>query len=114
VETTSYRVVIAGGSGFLGVSLAHHLAERGWTVVILSRRPPKVAGPWRHVAWDARTLGDWRRELDGAYALVNLVGRSVDCIKTPDHCDEILRSRVEATRVLGEAAGKRRFARLYC
>ena len=34
---------------------------------------------------------------------VNLVGRSVDCIKTPDHQDEILRSRVEATRVLGEA-----------
>ncbi len=35
--------------------------------------------------------------------MVNLVGRSVDCIKTPDHCDEILRSRVESTRVLGEA-----------
>src|SRR5438477_12968626 len=35
--------------------------------------------------------------------LVNLVGRSVDCIKTPDHQDEILRSRVEATRVLGAA-----------
>jgi hypothetical protein len=32
-----------------------------------------------------------------------LVGRSVDCIKTPDHCDEILRSRVEATLVLGRA-----------
>jgi len=34
---------------------------------------------------------------------VNLVGRSVDCIKTPDHQDQILRSRVEATRVLGLA-----------
>jgi NAD dependent epimerase/dehydratase family enzyme len=42
-------------------------------------------------------------ELDGAACLINLVGRSVDCIKTPDHQDEILRSRVEATRVLGEA-----------
>jgi NAD dependent epimerase/dehydratase family enzyme len=55
------------------------------------------------VSWDARTLGDWCRELDGAAGLVNLVGRSVDCIKTPDHQDEILRSRVEATRVLGLA-----------
>ncbi len=35
--------------------------------------------------------------------MVNLAGRSVDCIKTPDHCDEILRSRVEATQVLGQA-----------
>ncbi|WP_337176564.1 DUF1731 domain-containing protein [Paludisphaera sp.] len=96
-------VVIAGGSGFLGVSLATHLAGLGRPVVILSRNPPRAAGPWRHVPWDARTLGDWRRELDGAAGLVNLVGRTVDCIKTPDHRDEILRSRVEATRVLGEA-----------
>ena len=96
-------IVIAGGSGFLGVSLATHLAALGRSVVILSRTPPKPNGPWRHVSWDARTLGEWRRELDGAVGLVNLVGRSVDCIKTPDHQDEILRSRVEATRVLGQA-----------
>ncbi|HVA47859.1 MAG TPA: DUF1731 domain-containing protein [Pirellulales bacterium] len=96
-------VVIAGGSGFVGVSLATHLASTGRSVVILSRRPPKPSGPWRHVSWDARTLDDWRRELDGAAGLVNLVGRSVDCIKTPDHQDEILRSRVEATRALGAA-----------
>ena len=72
-------------------------------MVILSRKPPKPNGPWKHVEWDARTLGEWSRELDGADGLVNLTGRSVDCIKTPDHCDEILRSRVESTRVLGKA-----------
>jgi uncharacterized protein (TIGR01777 family) len=99
----SGSIVIAGGSGFLGVSLATYLAAKGFSVCILSRTAPKVSGPWRHVGWDARTLGDWRRELDGAAGLVNLVGRSVDCIKTPDHQDEILRSRVEATRVLGQA-----------
>lgn len=97
------KIVIAGGSGFLGVSLAHHLAAGGASVVILSRKPPRVVGPWKHVAWDARTLGDWRQELGGAAGLVNLTGRSVDCVKTPDHQDEILRSRVEATQVLGEA-----------
>jgi uncharacterized protein len=97
------RIVIAGGSGFLGISLARHLAATGRQVVLLSRRPPKPRGPWRHVTWDGRTPGEWRRELDGALGIVNLAGRSVDCIKTPDHQDEILRSRVEATRVLGEA-----------
>jgi uncharacterized protein (TIGR01777 family) len=100
---TSGQIVIAGGSGFLGNSLIRHLAGCGASIVVLSRSAPKTAGAWRHVPWDARTLGEWKRELHGAAGLVNLVGRSVDCIKTPDHQDEILRSRVEATRVLGEA-----------
>lgn len=97
------RVVIAGGSGYLGTNLARTLAQNGADVVVLSRQEPRSSGNVRHVRWDGRTLGDWARELEGAGALVNLVGRSVDCIKTPDHCDEILRSRVEATRVLGDA-----------
>jgi len=101
--TAEKRIVIAGGSGFLGVSLAHHLAARGYSVVILSRSAPRASGPWRHRCWDARTLGAWREELNEAAGLVNLAGRSVACVKTPDHQDEILRSRVESTRVLGQA-----------
>ena len=97
------RIVIAGGSGFLGVSLAKHLSSRGASVVILSRNAPRVAGPWSHLSWDARTLGGWKSGLDDVAGLINLAGRSVDCIKTPDHQDEILRSRVEATRALGHA-----------
>lgn len=96
------RVVIAGGSGFLGTSLARHLAIQNYEVVILSRNAP-TSGDWSFEQWDARALGDWAKVLDGAYAVVNLVGRTVDCIKTPLHCDQILRSRVEATRVLGQA-----------
>ncbi len=100
---SSKRIVIAGGSGFLGLSLAHHLVEQGAAVTILSRNRPQPGGPWDFVAWDSRTLDDWRAVLEGADAVVNLVGRTVDCIKTPDHRDQILRSRVEATRVLGAA-----------
>lgn len=99
----SARIVIAGGSGFLGISLATYLAAQGASVVILSRSVPKVNGPWRHVAWDGRTLDEWQHELHGAAGLVNLAGRNVDCIKTPEHQDEILRSRLESTRVLGKA-----------
>lgn len=105
MDAASGHTVIAGGSGFLGIGLATHLAGQGRSVVILSRSTPP-AGPWQHVKWDARTLGPWTSVLEGASGLVNLVGRTVDCIKTPDHCDEILRSRVEATRVLGEAMHK--------
>lgn len=101
------HTVIAGGSGFLGLSLARHLSALGHTVTVLSRNAPRdpTALPKSigHVAWDGRTLGAWADALDGAAALVNLAGRTVDCIKTPEHCDEILRSRVESTRALGLA-----------
>lgn len=117
------RVVIAGGSGFLGVTLAVHLMRRGMEVVVLSRRRPPDAAcaaldacggdrgrpsgrSWRHVPWSGRQEDadtSWHSELDGARAVVNLAGRSVNCVKTPDHCDEILRSRVESTAAIGGA-----------
>ncbi len=92
----SKKIVIAGGSGFLGISLAKHMTSQGASVVILARNPPKVEGPWKYVLWDARSLGDWQSELNEASGLVNLAGRTVNCIKTPDHQDQILRSRVES------------------
>ncbi|WP_339735975.1 TIGR01777 family oxidoreductase [uncultured Gimesia sp.] len=97
------RIVIAGGTGFLGLNLACYLTELDFDVVLLGRHAPNKQGAWRHVVWSARSVGSWVSELDGAAAIVNLAGRTVDCIKTPDHCDEILRSRVEATNVLGLA-----------
>jgi uncharacterized protein len=94
VNLSGKRIVIAGGSGFLGLSMAGQFADAGADVKILSRSKPKVNGRWSHHFWDGRTLGDWTAVLDGSDAVVNLAGRTVNCIKTPDHCDEILRSRV--------------------
>jgi len=101
-QQSKKRVVLAGGSGFIGLKLAEHLSELGFDVVILSRNKP-TEGPWSFCQWDGRTLGDWARVVDGAHAVVNLAGRSVDCVKTPLHIDQVLRSRVESTRVLGDA-----------
>ncbi|SVC78903.1 uncharacterized protein METZ01_LOCUS331757, partial [marine metagenome] len=103
VPISAGRVVIAGGTGFIGTNLARHLADLGCEVVLLSRNAPKQEGPWKHAQWDGRTVGEWAKHLEGAVAVVNLAGRTVDCIKTPDHCDEILRSRVEATLTIGKA-----------
>lgn len=96
-------IIIAGGSGFIGASLARHLTAAGATVTILSRTATNPHPHARTLQWDARTLGPWSSALDNAAAIINLTGRTVDCVKTPDHKDEILRSRVESTRVLGEA-----------
>ncbi len=105
-QQQSQKIVVAGGTGFLGLNLARSLIDLNYDVVLLSRNPPTDSGKWKHHLWDGRTLGDWVSQLDGAGAIVNLAGKSVDCIKTPDHCDEILRSRVEATLVLGRAIRK--------
>jgi uncharacterized protein len=102
-ELDQKRIVIAGGSGFLGLSMAEFFVNEGAAVTILSRSAPKSRGQWTHSVWDGRGLGDWVASLDAADAVVNLAGRSVNCIKTPDHQDEILRSRIESTRVLGKA-----------
>lgn len=96
-------IILFGGSGFLGVSLALHLAAAGRSIVIITRNAPVIEGPWQYKHWDARTIGPWVRDLEDAAAIVNLAGRSVDCIKTPDNCDAILRSRVEATRTIAAA-----------
>ena len=97
-------VIIAGGSGYLGKNLAHNLMAYGYTIGILSRSPvldlPEAVQQYR---WDGRSPGNWASALEGAAAVVNLAGRTVDCIKTPQTMDEILRSRVESTRTLGQA-----------
>ena len=78
---TNGRVVIAGGTGFLGQNLARHLTGLGWEVVVMSRHVGENGAGWRHAVWDARTVGEWVQHLDGAAALVNLAGRTVDCVK---------------------------------
>ena len=97
------KIIIFGGSGFLGVNLAKALLKKEYEVVIVSRNEPKEKSAWQFVQWDAQTLGDWTKEIDHAEAFVNLVGRTVDCIKTAENCDAILRSRVDATKLIGKA-----------
>jgi uncharacterized protein (TIGR01777 family) len=99
----SGRVVLAGGSGFLGRSLAGVLTGRGYEVVVLTRDNPATEGAIRFEQWDGRTLGDWGQLLEGAVALVNLTGKSVNCRYTADNRREILASRVDSVRVLGQA-----------
>jgi uncharacterized protein (TIGR01777 family) len=97
------RVVLAGGSGFLGRLLARCFLTCDYEVVILSRREVISFSSLKQVCWDGRKLGDWARELDGADMVVNLAGRSVNCRYHARNRRLILESRVSSTRVLGEA-----------
>ncbi len=103
---TSRRVVIPGGSGFLGQSLSDHLVGKGYQVVMLSRSPTVNPGRAQEEAWDGKTLGAWSRLLDGAEAVVNLAGKSVNCRYTPANRKEIIDSRIDSVRAIGEAISK--------
>lgn len=100
------HIVIAGGSGFLGRGLVTALLNQDIDVTILSRSasPPADVpdgADWRQ--WDGRTCSEWAECLNGARAVINLVGRSVDCRKTPQNKRIILESRIDSCRALGEA-----------
>ena len=97
------KTVLAGGSGFLGQALARSLLADGYEVVVLSRSVAQPNAIGRFVPWDGKILGEWKNELEGAEALFNLTGRSVDCRYTKANRELILNSRVDSTRVLGEA-----------
>ncbi len=99
----SKRIILAGGSGFLGRALAKRFCERNCEVVVLTRTPRAQMDGVEEIAWDAKSLGEWVRLVEGADAVINLTGRSVDCRYTTANRRAIIASRVDSTRVLGEA-----------
>ncbi|HEX3718776.1 MAG TPA: TIGR01777 family oxidoreductase [Verrucomicrobiae bacterium] len=100
------RIILAGGSGFLGQALAEHFLKNKWEVVILTRSPRERTDVAREVQWDGCQVGSWQRELERAVAVINLTGKSVNCRYTARNRKEILESRVFSTRVIGEAIGR--------
>lgn len=69
----------------------------------MSRNPLPFEPPWKHIIWDTNLNGPWLKQLSDVRTIINLAGRNVDCVKSPEHCDEILRSRVESTLTIGKA-----------
>jgi NAD dependent epimerase/dehydratase family enzyme len=103
-EEPDMKIVIPGGLGQVGTVLARAFHADGHEVAVLSRRPHPA--PWRVVLWDGATPGDWESELEGAGAVINLAGRSVNCRYSARRRAEILGSRVDSVRAVGRAIGR--------
>ncbi|MEF3302136.1 TIGR01777 family oxidoreductase [Paenibacillus sp. GYB003] len=88
------RIVLAGGTGFIGNYLRNQFAAQGYEVKVISRKPGNVAWSDPHAIAEA---------LEGAESLINLAGKSVDCRYHNKNKDEILKSRTETTSLLGKA-----------
>lgn len=97
------RIVIAGGSGFIGRALAQIFSAQGFEVIILSRMPRQLAGDMREVAWDGKNPGEWVPLLDGAEAVINLTGKNINCPHTPENIRAITASRVNSVKAIAAA-----------
>ena len=93
------KIVIPGGRGQVGHILQRFFRARGDTVVVLSRQGTGGA----EAAWDGRTLGPWAEAFDGADVVINLAGRTVNCRYTEANLRQMMDSRVESTRIVGQA-----------
>ena len=96
------KIIIAGGSGFLGKALEKRFAEKGDDLYILTRNPKAN----NHHKWDAKTKGTWANHLNKADILINLTGKSVDCRYTEANKAAILNSRIESTQVLNKVVAE--------
>jgi len=95
------RLVLCGGSGYLGRVLTSFFIEKRWEVVVVSRSRPNF--PARFVAWDGETMGEWAREINGANAVINLAGKSVNCRYNEENKRAIRESRTKTTGLVARA-----------
>jgi uncharacterized protein len=96
-------IVIFGANGFLGRYLCRHFARNGKEVVAVARSRDGWSGDGMFLEWDGETLGPWALALEGAEAVINLAGSTVNCRYNPANRRLIMESRVNSTRVIGQA-----------
>jgi uncharacterized protein (TIGR01777 family) len=100
------RIIVAGGTGFIGTALAKSLLEEGHQVWILTRNPKtaRLAEGARGVGWDGRTPTGWGELVSQVDAIVNLAGESLGSAPwTGARKNRILSSRVEAGKAISAA-----------
>ncbi|MCC5918144.1 MAG: TIGR01777 family oxidoreductase [Cryomorphaceae bacterium] len=99
----SSKMILAGGTGFLGQVLLAYFKPRFQSIVVLTRGSNRFHENVQYVRWDAENLGAWQNELENAAVLINLTGKSVNCRYTAKNKSMILASRINSTRVLNQA-----------
>lgn len=94
-------IIITAANGFIGQKLVHFLKDRYHVIALVRKLPASVPGV-EYQLWDGRSAGDWAACLEGALAVVNLAGKSVNCRYTSRNKSEIYASRLESTAVIGQ------------
>ncbi|MCL2458024.1 MAG: TIGR01777 family oxidoreductase [Desulfobulbus sp.] len=97
------KILITGGTGFVGSAVSRRLLESGHEVTVIgssARRQPTLHPLLTHVVADTTRTGDWQRLVPEQDALINLTGRSVFSLWTERRKQAIYNSRILTTRNL--------------
>ena len=90
------RIVLAGGSGFIGSALARECLAKYGEVVVLTRTPRKRDDGVTEAEWSGDHIGEWIKYLDGAEAVINLAGKNINCRHTEENVHALAESRVNS------------------
>jgi len=102
------RIVVSGGTGYIGSVFVQRLVARGDDVTVLTRGESSPGNP-RRVGWNPYEVGDWSDSLERADAVVHLAGeRAVGVRYTAAAKRRIYDSRVLTTRNLVTAISRLR------
>ncbi len=101
------RIIITGGTGFIGRPLSQRLVDRGYEVICLTRHASAASEKWgnriKFVDWNGRNAVGWGGYAEGAFAIINLAGESIASGRwTAEKKQRIIQSRMNA----GEAVVK--------
>ncbi|MGZ4077740.1 MAG: TIGR01777 family oxidoreductase [Bacteroidia bacterium] len=97
------KLILAGGTGFLGQAIINKFNNSETQIIVFTRGKSREEKEVRYINWDGKTIGSWAKELEGADAVINLTGKSVNCRYNEKNKAEIISSRINATKILGEA-----------
>lgn len=96
------RIIVFGGSGFVGLESAKYFKDKGYDVIIVSRTS-KDKLPFETWIWDGKTLGEWAEKFQSDDVIINLAGYSINCVHNEKNRKLILDSRIDSVEILNKA-----------
>lgn len=97
------KIIIPGGTGFIGKYASEYFHNKDFEVIVLTRKKGFNRNGITYLNWDGRMLGDWAKTFENAKLILNLAGKSVDCRYHEKNKKAILDSRIDSTKIIGEA-----------
>ncbi|HYG53307.1 MAG TPA: TIGR01777 family oxidoreductase [Flavobacteriales bacterium] len=104
-NASNAKLIIAAANGFIGQELVTYFRDYEIVALVRNIKPhfDSHGKKIRYVQWDGKTLGTWAQEFEGAKAVINLAGRSVNCRYNEKNKAAIFASRLDSTKIIGEA-----------